>query len=162
MSITALRKAFTAPALAAVMVVGAAVGAQAGDGNVSFADIRGESAATIEGAPVAASRDRTAIIAYGASDHIMNILYQASRHIEENSEEDIFLLRAPDDDGDDEYAGLRTTIAVYTRGIQAGTVTVGEGADPHGLLADVRQLIDHGVTNTASLETEEPEPSSGS
>lgn len=115
----------------------------AGDGKVDYADLRDKEQAVIDAAPIFASKEKTAIIAYGGSDEVLHAVYTAAQEIEKTTDEDIFFLQAPDRDGDPNVTEFR----IYTRGVHTGTFTSvgGELKDAKSTLRVVRNAVVDGL-----------------
>ena len=120
-------------AFLSVLVCGAA---SAGDGKVTYRDIRADSTSFVTAAPVYASKNGTAIIAFGGGDDVLRIVYTATIEIEKQIDEEIVFLHASDDDDP-----ALTEFKIYTRGIHTGSLTFG----PKPLPEKVQKTLTHAV-----------------
>ena len=126
-------------AFLAVLVSGTA---SAGDGKIQYDDLREAPQNVIEIAPIVASKDRTAIIAYGGSDEVLRVVYTAAGEIEKTTDEDIFFLQAPDRDGRADI----TEFAIYMRGEQIGSlISDGNNLQKDPVLTEITTAIEKGL-----------------
>lgn len=123
--------------------------ALAGDGKVQYADLRDKEQAVIDAAPIAASNEKTAIIAYGGPDEALRAVYIAAGEIEKTTDEDIFFLQAPDRDGDP----TKTVFEVYTRGVRTGAIVIGENLPAQAdVEADFKGMVFRGLERVKAAQ----------
>ena len=121
----------------------------AGNGQVQYRDLRDKEQVVIDLAPIAASKDRTAIIAYGGSDEVLRAVYTAAQKIEKTTDEDIFFLQAPDRDGDPSVTEFR----IYTHGVHTSTmISSGDNLQKGQVLAEVTAAIQKGLERVKAAE----------
>lgn len=111
-------------------------------GEIGFQDLRDSTERVVEAAPVAASNNSTAIIAYGGSDEVLNAIYQAAGRVAADLDQDIVFLTAPDNDDDP----TRTDFAIFINGQMTATFM----ARPHETSTDywefnLRRWVQDGI-----------------
>ena len=123
--------------------------ASAGDGKVQYDDLREAPQNAIDIAPIVASKDRTAIIAYGGSDEVLRAVYTAATEIEKTTDEDIFFLQAPDRD---DRADI-TEFAIYMRGEHIGSlISDGNNLQKDQVLSEITAAIEKGLERVKAVE----------
>ena len=108
-------------------------------GDVGYKDLREESSAkVIELSPVYASKGRTAIIAFGGNDKVLNAVYQAAKYVARELDEDIMFFTAPDND----KSPTITVFHMYSNGVKSGEIISGsENAKADRLIADLKDVV---------------------
>lgn len=117
---------FAAAALAVPLLMTAANGAKAGDGNVETLDLRGRSNVFVALAMDKVASGKVALVVNGGSDDIFNFATSLAVYQEKNSSDETIVLRVDDNDNNP----LQTRIEVYRGHDHIANVDVRPAADP--------------------------------